>query len=211
MCIFAENYMDAYKILQLMNRLLLLKICLLISASSLLWLNGSAQEYYYEDEGDDIYEQPRNELKFNTTSIIFDSHPELAYEHLFNSGISLGTRLGFSFDKDFNNSYRNQFQAMPYLRWNYLSGSRYRRNYNRGYFYGLNINMSFFTEHSDDSDLFPSKTDPFLLVGGGIEWGYKYITRGNWVLEFAVVAGRYTSNPLFRNYKRLSLMIGKTF
>ena len=63
---------------------------------------------------------PLNELKVNLPFTIFGSSPEISYERILNTDISVGASLLASLDTD-RNPY--QFAFTPYFRW-FFGGNR---------------------------------------------------------------------------------------
>lgn len=57
---------------------------------------------------------PQNELKLNLGTTIFGSFPEVTYERILDSDISVGASLGFALDKEL---YPVNLALIPYVRW----------------------------------------------------------------------------------------------
>jgi hypothetical protein len=153
-------------------------------------------------------DRPQNELKLNLGTTIFGSFPEISYERILNSDISIGTSLGFGLENDL---YPLNFEVIPYVRWFFGGGSESLQKYGAGFF--IEANAAFFsTEINDvDYDYGSVSTDTKYSAGAGlgIAMGWKYLTRNNWVGELNFGVGRDFVND--GAYPRLGISIGKRF
>lgn len=193
-----------------MHRHLLLKVWLILSFSLLLLLNGTAQEYWdYEERYEDIL--PDHELKVDVSSILFSERTKISYEYLIDTKLSIGGSFGTSFESRINR-YIPKYQFMPYFRWNFDRAFRAGERVNRGHFYEINTNISLFSRENSEIQPNLQTIETLPMVGIGVGWGYKYITRSRWVFEVSTVWGRYFTHPeIKKRYHGVSLLIGRCF
>ncbi|MDN4753077.1 DUF3575 domain-containing protein [Porphyromonadaceae bacterium W3.11] len=176
----------------------------------------SSLEAQEQSEGFYAPEMKKHEVKVNALSTILLQHPEVAYEYSFNQDLSVGGRLGFSFNNEIE--YLGAFQLMPYVRWHFYTGSNKNVHSLRGFFAEVNTAYTLYKIN----ELEPSVDSNYTLnevtrknksgFGMGVGVGYKYISRRNWVVETSLMAGRNFSGPDSRIiYLGLGLSIGKRF
>ena len=161
----------------------------------------------------------KNELKLNLGTTIFGSYPEITYERVLDSDISIGAALGFSLDDDL---YPVNFAFTPYLRW-FFGGS----SENLPWFFGGSsqnlhkFGAGFFIEANGgilskknnegyyENDIYGSRTKTELGAGLGVAIGWKHLSKNNWVGEIYFGGGRDFINE--GSYPRVGLTIGKRF
>lgn len=157
-----------------------------------------------------------HEVKVNALSTILLQHPEISYEYSFNQDLSVGGRLGFSFNDNYE--YQGVFQLMPYVRWHFYTGSSSNVHSLRGFFAEVNAGYTLYKVKklsssslgSYDYDRVISSNESAFGMGIGV--GYKYISLRNWVVETTLMAGRNFASPYSREiYMGLGLAIGKRF
>src|SRR5690606_30691751 len=83
---------------------------------------------------------PQNELKLNLGTSIFGSFPEISYERILNTDISVGASLGAALDRDI---YPTHFLLTPYFRWFFGGDAENLQKYGAGFF--IEANGGFFT------------------------------------------------------------------
>lgn len=149
---------------------------------------------------------PQNELKLNLGTTIIGSFPEISYERILNSDLSVGASVGFSFDQEL---YPLAFEFIPYVRWFFGSNDENLQKYGAGFFIEANIGL--LSVNTDYLDLFDSDTDTGTEMGAGIGLavGWKYLTRNNWIGEVYGGLGRDFVNDGI--YPRLGVTVGKRF
>ena len=151
---------------------------------------------------------PQNELKLNLGTTIFGSFPEITYERMLNSDISLGASLGFALDEEL---YPLDFAFTPYVRWFFGGSAENLQKYGAGFF--IEANAALFSKDTEETDFqngsYVSFTENTAGAGLGVAMGWKYLTRNNWVGELYFGAGRNFAND--GAYPRLGITIGKRF
>lgn len=151
---------------------------------------------------------PQNELKLNLGTTIFGSFPEISYEKLLNSDISVGASMGFALEKDL---YPLDFEMIPYVRWFFGGSAENLQKYGAGFF--IEANAAFFSKDINEVEYeygsVTSYTKNTTGAGMGIAMGWKYLTRNNWVGELNFGIGRDFVND--GAYPRLGISIGKRF
>lgn len=150
----------------------------------------------------------KNELKLNVPIAIFCSFPEISYERLLNSDISVGASAGVGFNND---NHPLSWEFMPYFRWFFGGNSKSLQKYAAGFFIEVNGALMGVNEGTDS--LFGSKnttdTDTEFGAGLGVAIGWKYLSKNNWIGEVLYGAGRDFSNDGV--YPRIGISIGKRF
>ncbi|MBK5195804.1 MAG: hypothetical protein JJE08_07210 [Proteiniphilum sp.] len=151
---------------------------------------------------------PQNEIKLNLGTSIFGSFPEISYERILNTDISVGASAGIALEPD---NYPVQFALMPYFRWFFGGSAENLQKYGAGFFIETNGGLfSLDTEELDYTNgAYVSRTENSLGAGLGLALGWKYLTRNNWVGEFYFGAGRDFVND--GAYPRMGITIGKRF
>lgn len=151
---------------------------------------------------------PQNELKFNLGTAILGSYPEITYERILDSDISLGASLGISFDEDL---YSVNFAFNPYVRWFFGGNAENLQKYGAGFF--IEANGGLISVDTDESEFvngtLVTKTETNMGAGLGIAIGWKYLSRNNWIGEVYLGGGRDFIND--GGYPRLGISIGKRF
>lgn len=149
---------------------------------------------------------PQNEVKLNLGTTIFGSFPEISYERILKTDISVGVSAGVSLEPD---NYPVQFAVMPYSRWFFGGSSENLQKYGAGFFIELNgAVLSQEIEHFDESSQNYTYEDE-LGAGLGLALGWKYLTKNNWVGELYFGGGRDFVND--GAYPRMGITIGKRF
>jgi hypothetical protein len=151
---------------------------------------------------------PQNELKLNLGTTIFGSFPEVTYERILDSDISVGASLGFALDKEL---YPVNLALIPYVRWFFGGGAENLQKYGAGFF--IEANGALFSKDTNETDFqngaYVSFSENNAGAGLGLALGWKYLTRNNWVGEVYFGAGRDFAND--GAYPRLGISIGKRF
>ena len=150
---------------------------------------------------------PQNELKLNLGTSIFGSFPEISYERILNTDISVGASLGAALDRDI---YPTHFLLTPYFRWFFGGDAENLQKYGAGFF--IEANGGFFTTSDDElfyGEINESREETTTGAGLGMALGWKYLTRNNWVGELYFGAGRDFIND--GAYPRMGITIGKRF
>lgn len=136
----------------------------------------------------------RNELKLNIPTTIFGSFPEISYERVLNSDISAGVALGVGTSS--YNDYDLGFAFTPHFRWFFGGNCTSMQKFSTGFF--IEVNGSLFTKESGGG------------AGMGMAFGWKYLSKNNWVCDVVLGGGRdFTNN--FGGYQRFGISIGKRF
>jgi hypothetical protein len=151
---------------------------------------------------------PKDELKLNLGSSIFGSFPEISYERILNTDISVGVSLGVALEKDV---YPTHFLITPHFRWFFGGDAENLQKYGAGFF--IEANGGLFTIDADElffeNGSYVSRNEKATGAGLGIALGWKYLSRNNWVGEFYFGAGRDFIND--GAYPRMGITIGKRF
>lgn len=150
----------------------------------------------------------QNELKFNIPVAIFGAFPEISYERILNSDISVGASVGVGFNED---DYPLSWEFMPYFRWFFGGNSKSLQKYGAGFFIEVNGALMGVNEDTDSS--FGNNTmtdnDSEFGAGLGLAIGWKYLSKNDWIGEITYGAGRDFSND--RVYPRIGISVGKRF
>lgn len=174
---------------------------------SLLFLTLITCSVLFAQENNDYPELKRNELKVNLPISIFASYPELDYERLLNSDISVGASLGFRASND--QEYPLKFSLVPHFRWFFGGSYASMQKVAAGFF--IELNSALFTR--DDIDVYTesgySQKTKFG-AGAGLAIGWKYVSKNNWVGELYLGGGRDFVNSDY-GYARVGISIGKRF
>lgn len=148
-----------------------------------------------------------NEVKLNLATTIFGSYPEISYERILDSDISVGASAGVGLGDD----YFLNFALIPYFRWFFGGSHETLQKYGAGFY--LEANGAIFSYEYNDYDYyggaFYSDTAVETGVGLGLAIGWKYLTKNNWVGDFYLGAGRDFAND--GAYPRFGISIGKRF
>lgn len=159
---------------------------------------------------------PLNELKINLPLAIFGSYPEISYERVLNTDISVGAALGATLDKK---RYPYTFMFMPHVRWFFGGHNKSMKQAGTGFF--IEANLAAYTlpqywatmpDAGRGAEEYPSK-ESNAGVGIGLAAGWKFLSKHNWVGELFVGAGRnFVSNDDGHDaYPRVGLSIGRRF
>ncbi|MDD2243811.1 MAG: hypothetical protein PHY69_01055 [Dysgonamonadaceae bacterium] len=145
-----------------------------------------------------------NELKLNLPTTIFALYPEISYERLLDSDISIGASVGFNLADE----YMMDFAFTPYFRWFFGGKSRSLERYGAGFF--IEVNGSIFSPVNDtNTEINGDVVEKDLGAGLGLGLGWKYVTRNDWVGEIFFGGGRDFAND--DAYPRMGISIGKRF
>lgn len=132
-----------------------------------------------------------NELKINLPLAIFGSFPEISYERILNSDISVGAAMGVRFADD----YDLKFALTPHFRWFFGGNNSSMQKVAAGFF--IEANGSVFTKSE-------------VGAGLGLAIGWKLITKNNWAGEIFLGGGRDFVNSS-KAYPRVGISIGRRF
>lgn len=149
---------------------------------------------------------PQNEVKLNLASSIFSSYPEISYERILNTDISVGVATGISLEDD---NYPVDFSIIPYFRWFFGGNTKSLQKHGAGFFIEANGAIVSVKEYIYDSGYGNPDTQTKAGAGLGLAIGWKYLSHDNWVGEIHVGAGRHTVDN--GNYPRIGITIGKRF
>jgi hypothetical protein len=155
----------------------------------------------------------KNELKLNMGTSVFVLYPEISYERILNTDISVGASLGAGTSAEFH----QDFNFTPYFRW-FFGGNKDTMNKagagffieaNSSVFYRSDEQWSGYYTNDDDWEITYS-FERYFAAGIGLGVGWKYVTKNNWVGELMVGAGRGFSNKN-DSYPRIGVSIGRRF
>ena len=132
-----------------------------------------------------------NELKINLPLTIFGSFPEISYERVLSSDISIGAAVG----KRLADDYDLNFAITPYFRWFFGGNNASMQKVAAGFF--IEANGALFTKSE-------------VGAGLGLAIGWKLITKNNWAGEIFLGGGRDFINS-DNGYPRVGISIGKRF
>lgn len=161
---------------------------------------------------------PQNEIKINLPTTIFLSYPEIAYERILSTDISLGAALGVALQKD---RYPVNFAFNPYFRWFFGGNSKSMDKYGAGFFIEANgALLSSNYNYNNPPYTYTDNNGNQIQVGGDVEddnfgaglglaIGWKYLSKNNWVGEVYLGGGRDFVND--GAYPRMGISIGKRF
>ncbi len=144
-----------------------------------------------------------NEVKLNLATTIFGSYPEITYERILDSDMSVGASVGVGLNDD----YILDFAFIPYFRWFFGGSHASMQKYGAGLY--LEANGALFSGDEDSSYGYPESSGSQTGAGLGIAIGWKYLTKNNWVGDFYMGAGRDFAND--GAYPRVGISIGKRF
>ncbi|MDO5666105.1 MAG: hypothetical protein Q4G63_12750 [Bacteroidia bacterium] len=154
-----------------------------------------------------------NELKLNLPMTIFGSSPEISYERILNSDISVGASILGSFNID-NNPYQVIFT--PYFRWFFGGSSTNLQKYGAGFF--IEANGAIYSQQVSTNSYIgnnnTSETKSEVGSGLGMAIGWKFLSKNNWVGEIYGGAGRNfikSDYVAVGAYPRIGISIGKRF
>jgi hypothetical protein len=188
-----------------MNRM---KKQLLLVAALMVGLTAFSQKTHRVAGWKIARDIPQNEFKLNLGTTIFGSFPELSYERLLNTDISVGASLGVALEDDV---YPTHVLFTPYFRWFFGGNSENLQKYGTGFF--IEANGGLFTRSVDElfyeNGMAGSREETVTGAGLGLAVGWKYLTRNNWVGEFYFGGGRDFVND--GAYPRMGLTIGRRF
>lgn len=151
---------------------------------------------------------PKNEVKLNLGTSIFALFPEVSYERILNTDLSVGASIGFSADTD---EIPVNVLFTPYVRWFFGGNSESLSRYAAGFFIEANggilsRRLGSYEYRGENSTL----EEKNVMGGGlGLALGWKYLTARNWVGEIYLGLGRDFVND--EAYPRLGVSIGKRF
>lgn len=154
----------------------------------------------------------QNELKVNLPMTIFASYPEISYERILNTDISVGASLGGSLNAD---RYPFKFAFTPYFRWFFGGNNKSLDRAGCGFF--IETNASVYNQdmaefsYSGSNDV--SHRESKMGAGMGLAIGWKYLSNNNWVGEVYGGGGRnFIKNDYdVQAYPRFGISIGKRF
>ncbi|OJU44257.1 MAG: hypothetical protein BGN96_01715 [Bacteroidales bacterium 45-6] len=155
----------------------------------------------------------RNELKLNLPMTIFASYPEISYERLLNSDISVGASLGLRVSD--GQEYPLKFSLMPHFRWFFGGSYSSLQKVAAGFF--IELNSGLFTRddlggsyYDQSSGYTEYRKDTKFGAGFGLAVGWKYVSTNNWIGEIYLGGGRDFANS-DEGYSRFGISIGKRF
>lgn len=153
---------------------------------------------------------PLNELKVNLPFTIFASAPEISYERILNTDISVGAAISASLDTD-RNPYK--FIFTPYFRWFFGGSSESLNKAGSGFFIEANGSIFSYETNRDYYESNKINSNEFTTGAGlGLALGWKYISKNNWVGEIYTGVGRnFIKNDYNEAYPRIGISIGKRF
>lgn len=144
-----------------------------------------------------------NEVKLNLATSIFGLYPEVSYERILDSDISVGASVGVGLNDD----YILDFALIPYFRWFFGGSHASMQKYGAGLY--LEANGALFSGDENSTYGYPESSGSQTGAGLGIAVGWKYLTKNNWVGDFYLGAGRDFVND--GAYPRMGISIGKRF
>ena len=156
---------------------------------------------------------PANEVKLNLGTSIFALYPEISYERILDSDMSVGVAAGIGLGDA--NDYPLNFSITPYFRWFFGGNSKSLDKFGAGFF--IEANGGLFStevtslEVSSGTNYYnaTSSTGNELGAGLGLGLGWKYLSKNNWVGEIMLRGGREFVNE--GAYPRMGISIGKRF
>lgn len=161
-----------------------------------------------QDSNEDDSLAKRNEIKLNLPLTIFASYPEISYERILNTDISVGASLAVGLDKE---RAPMDFAFTPYCRWFFGGNRKSMEKAGAGFFieangalFSANNNLGFF-----DNDAYNSTNHEKFGAGLGMGIGWKYLSKNNWVGEVCYGIGRDFVEE--RVYPHFGISIGKRF
>ena len=155
-----------------------------------------------------------NEVKLNLPTTIFGLFPEISYERIVSTDVSLGASLGFSLDGADN--YPLYFQFTPYARWFFGGNNKSMQKSATGFFIEFNSVLLSAEKQNGEYQYgdntfkrIETKHENKLGAGLGLALGWKYLNNSNWVGEIVLGGGREFIND--GAYPRFGISIGKRF
>jgi len=186
----------------------LMKKQLLMVAALMISLTAFSQKTHHVAGWKISRDIPMNEMKLNLGTTIFGSFPEITYERILNSDISVGASLGVALEEDI---YPTHVLFTPYVRWFFGGSSENLQKVGAGFF--IEANGGLFTRADDElfyeNGVYGSREETATGAGLGLALGWKYLTRNNWVGEIYFGGGRDFVND--GAYPRMGITIGKRF
>ncbi|HBG42871.1 hypothetical protein [Limibacterium fermenti] len=183
-------------------------ILLVVLAVSLAAFPQKSRKRVVLEWGGDKEYAKLNEVKLNLVTTIFGAYPEISYERILDSDISVGVAAGIGFDEDL---YDMRFALTPHFRWFFGGAYKSLEKIGSGFF--IEANGAVFSREYDDSDynsdVWNNTTDTKTGAGLGLAIGWKYLSKNNWVGEVFLGAGRDFVND--GAYPRTGITIGKRF
>ncbi|MDD2247626.1 MULTISPECIES: hypothetical protein [Proteiniphilum] len=185
-----------------MKKITLFVFLLLISTSLF------AQRIYRSTDFNTSSDIPLNEVKINLPFTIFATYPEISYERILNSDISVGATLGVGLDTD---RYPYDYAFTPHFRWFFGGNTESMQKYAAGFF--IEANGSVYSQVMENGSDFGGSEVSKLGSGLGLAVGWKYVTLNNWVGEIYLGGGRnFIKNDYDEvAYPRFGISIGKRF
>ncbi len=156
---------------------------------------------------------PVNEIKLNLPMTIFGSSPEISYERILNTDISIGASVLASLDTDIN---PYQIMFTPYFRWFFGGNNKSMDKSGAGFF--IEANSAVYSRvmetysHPGGNEYDNKKS--ITGAGFGFALGWKYLSKNNWIGEIYGGAGRNFINNDYADaeaYPRVGISIGKRF
>ncbi|MDD2512810.1 MAG: hypothetical protein PHH64_02840 [Proteiniphilum sp.] len=154
------------------------------------------------------HQAPQNELKLNLATSIFSSMPEITYERILHTDLSLGASALVSLEPDDNDL---NLALIPYMRWFFGGNTESLQKCGAGFFIELNgaLLSTDIDENVYENETYVTHSKGTTGAGLGLALGWKYLTRNNWVGELYGGAGRDFMND--DAYPRVGITIGKRF
>lgn len=148
-----------------------------------------------------------NEVKLNLGTTIFGLYPEVSYERILNSDISVGASVGVGTGND----YALNFSIMPYFRWFFGGSHESLQKYGAGIYIEANgaVISKDYVDYDVDGSYFSSSSSTETGAGLGLAVGWKYVSKNNWVGDIYAGGGRDFIND--GAYPRVGISIGKRF
>lgn len=191
-----------------------MKKSILILAILGVGLSGFAQKTHKVMGWKITKDVPMNELKINLPLAIFGSYPEISYERILNTDISVGAALGVSLDKE---RYPYQFMFTPHFRWFFGGNKKSMEKAGAGFFIeanGATYSRVMETYSNLGGTNVNENQKSIFGAGLGLALGWKYLSKNNWVGEIYGGAGRNFIKSDYADseaYPRIGISIGKRF
>lgn len=153
-----------------------------------------------------------NELKVNLPMTIFASYPEITYERILDTDISVGASLGVGFNSDISPM---NVAFTPFFRWFFGGNHKSMERAGAGFF--IEANGSVYSQTVESYSYIGSDTPSHEAskVGAGLGFavGWKYLSINNWIGEINAGLGKdFVENKYdVKYYPRLGISIGKRF
>ena len=181
----------------------------------LLWLTPNISSAQDVMESDDVIVKP-NEIKVDLLTSILLKRPTVAYERILMPDLGVGANLGVGLGEGDEFGSDAKFHSSVFARWYFGGSSRSQNRAGAGFFMGANTALSVINgtvSTQTDNGVSISKANQ-TAWGLGLELGWKYVTRNNWVGESGFRLGRYLAVPANSSetvYGTYFITIGKRF